>query len=281
MTPYYADETSTIYQGDAAEVIASLPDESVDCVVTSPPYAEQRVSTYGGVPEADYPQWTVGWMEPLKRVLKPRGSVIVNIRPHVKSGGISDYTLRMRLALREDGWTEVEELLWVKKGGGPPLGRVDRPRRSWESLHWFGLSGGVWCDPKANGAPSEAIGGLGSRRAATAGWDHVHGPQNEKALGMARSLDVAELATSLNPDDYADTNHPAPYPPQLAAWCIRLVCPPGGTVLDPFSGSGSTGVAAIQEGRRYIGIDLAEEYAAMSARRVKSEPLTLDFGGAA
>ena len=101
MKPYYDDDRSTIYHGDAADVIASLPDASVDCVVTSPPYAEQRKSTYGGIPEADYPAWTVGWMEPLKRVLKPRGSVIINIRPHVKGGAISDYTLRMRLALRE------------------------------------------------------------------------------------------------------------------------------------------------------------------------------------
>jgi site-specific DNA-methyltransferase (adenine-specific) len=279
MKPVFEDDRATIFHGDCAEVIASLPDASVDCVVTSPPYAEQRATTYGGIPESEYPQWTALWMEPLKRVLKPRGSVIINIRPHVHKGVISDYTLHTRLLLRTCGWSEIEELIWFKKGGGPPLGHVGRPRRSWESLHWFGLSGDVWCDTKANGAPSESIGGLTSCRAATAGWNHLHGPQNEMTSGMARSLDVAELATRLNPNDCEDTSHPAPYPPKLAAWCIRLVCPPGGTVLDPFSGSGSTGVAAIQEGRRYVGIDLAEEYAAMSARRVAKEPPTLDIFG--
>ena len=278
MTPYYSDDRSTIYHGDCAEVIASLPDESVDCVVTSPPYAEQRATTYGGIPEADYPAWTVGWMEPLKRVLKPRGSVIINIRPHVKSGGISDYTLRMRMGLREAGWTEVDELLWIKPDA-PPMGRIDRPRRSWESLHWFGLSGDVWCDPQANGSSSKRLGLTGGKAQAN-GWDHVNGYATPTE-GVARSQDYAVFGTGLNPRAGDDTNHPAPYPTQLAAWSIRLVCPPLGTVLDPFSGSGSTGVAAIQEGRRYIGIDLAEEYAAMSARRVDKEPPVLDFGGAA
>ena len=277
MTPYYEDDRATVYHGDAAEVIASLPDASVDCVVTSPPYAEQRASTYGGVPEADYPAWTVGWMAPLKRVLKPRGSVIINIRPHVKGGAISDYTLRMRLALRGAGWSEVDELIWYKPAA-PPLGHIGRPRRSWESLHWFGRSGEVWCDPKVNGTASQRI-GMESGRAARSGWSHLHGEQNTAWSGVSRGTDVAVFGTYDNANDCEDTNHPAPYPSKLAAWCIRLVCPPGGTVLDPFSGSGSTGVAALQEGRRYVGIDLAEEYAAMSARRVAKEPLTLDIFG--
>jgi len=281
MTPYYEDDFATIYHGDCAEVLASLPSESVDAVVTSPPYAEQRKATYGGIREADYPGWTVRWMEPLKRVLKPDGSVLINIRPHVLGGQISDYTLRTRLALRDAGWAELDELIWMKKGGGPPLGHSGRPRRSWESLHWFGLDGRAWCDPVANGAPSESIGGLRDGRAATAGWKHLGGHQNEPRPGISRSLDVATFSTRNNPNDSADTNHPAPYPPKLAAWCVRLICPPGGVVLDPFSGSGSTGVAAIANGRRYVGVDVVEEYAAMSARRVSKEPPVLDFGGAA
>jgi site-specific DNA-methyltransferase (adenine-specific) len=276
MVPFYDEAGITIYHGDAAEVIATLPDASVDCVVTSPPYAEQRATTYGGIPEADYPAWTVGWMEPLRRVLKPRGSVIVNIRPHVKGGQISDYTLRTRLALREAGWLELDELIWFKPAA-PPLGHKFRPRRSWESLHWFGSSGDVWCDPRANGNPSGRIGfdeGNGHKH----GW--LQGGGSPHVEGRSRCPDVAVFSVGSAVGVFAEggeTPHSAPYPPRLAAWCIRLVCPPGGTVLDPFSGSGSTGVAALQEGRRYVGIDLAEEYAAMSARRVAKEPRTL-FG---
>jgi site-specific DNA-methyltransferase (adenine-specific) len=275
--PYYADDRATIYHGDCAEVIASLPDASVDCVVTSPPYAEQRATTYGGIPESEYPQWTVRWMEPLKRVLKPRGSVIINIRPHVHKGVISDYTLHTRLLLRTCGWAEIEELIWFKPYS-PPLGRVDRPRRSWEALHWFGLSGDVWCDPQANGHPSRYL-GINPGRAHKNGWTHVGKPSEEMKEGVARSMDVC-LTTDTRPtkENVDVWDHPAPFPASLPAWCIRLVCPPGGTVLDPFSGSGTTGVAAVKEGRRYVGIDMAEEYAAMSARRVAKEPPVLPLG---
>lgn len=278
MNPYYQDETSTIYHGDCTDVIGQLPDQSVDCVVTSPPYAEQRASTYGGIPESEYPRWTVGWMEPLKRVLKPRGSVIINIRPHVHKGVISDYTLHTRLLLRTCGWSELDELVWYKPGA-PPLGHPGRPRRSWESLHWFGLSGDVWCDPKSNGSMSKSVGLNNPSRSSRHGWGHVEEPSGPAIDGISRCSDVASFATRHNPNDSDDNRHPAPYPPKLAAWLIRLVCPPGGTVLDPFCGSASTGVAAIQESRRFIGIDLVEEYAAMSARRLAKEPLTL-LGGA-
>ena len=125
-----------IHHGDCIDVMRTLAAESVDAVITSPPYAMQRKATYGGIPEVDYPEWTVAWMREVRRVLRPDGNVVINIRPHVKNGQISDYTLRTRLALRDDGWNEVEELIWHKKGGAP-LGAVKRPRRSWESLHWF------------------------------------------------------------------------------------------------------------------------------------------------
>jgi DNA modification methylase len=64
------------------------------------------------------------------------------------------------------------------------------------------------------------------------------------------------------------SNHPAPYPPALAEWVGKLICPQGGTILDPFSGSASTGVACIRNGWDYIGIEAMPEYAAMSRKRL-------------
>lgn len=274
--PYYSDDRVRLYGGDALAVLASLPDGSVDAVVTSPPYAEQRASTYGGIPEAEYPAWTARWMEPLRRVLKPTGSVLVVIRPHIRDGTLSDYILRTRLAVRAAGWAELDELIWVKPDA-PPLGRVDRPRRSWESILWFGRSGAAWCDPKANGAPSKRLGLEGGRamRHERSEWGHLHGRRQSYAEGVARCRDVAAFGVSCNPDGDADNEHAAPYPTPLAAWCIRLACPPGGTVCDPFMGSGSTGVAAIQEGRQFIGGDIDEVYVARSVRRLTKEPSTL------
>ena len=256
----------SILEGDCIDVMASLPAESVDAVITSPPYAQQRKATYGGIPEAEYPAWTVAWMEQARRVLKPDGSVVINIRPHVRNGQISDYTLRTRLAVRDAGWAEVEELIWHKKNG-PPLGHVGRPRRSWESLHWFAKHGRPFCAPKSAGLMSHSVGYAGSK-ATRYGWRHDHTTVTAPlATTIARVADVVHVSIKGNAND---NNHPAPYPPALAEWVAKLVCPPGGTILDPFSGSASTGVAAIRNGYDYIGIDAMPEYVDKSRRRLEA-----------
>lgn len=265
-----------LFHGDCVDVLATLPAESVDAVVTSPPYAMQRKSTYGGIPEADYPEWTVAWMREVWRVLKPNGSVIINIRPHIKNGQISDYTLRTRLALRDAGWCEVDELIWLKRSA-PPTGSPHKPRRSWESLHWFAKVGQPWSDAKANGTAMSAA-TLSrpekiqvSGRAATEGWDHGY-KGSGKFGAVARCRDFVEVNIG-RPDKWAEQNvkHPAPYPWRLAEWCGKLICPPGGTILDPFMGSASTGVAALRNGWHFIGIDAVEEYVDMSRRRLEAE----------
>ena len=112
---------------------------------------------YGGVPENDYPCWTVKWLNEAKRILTDEGSVFINIRPHISNGEISDYVLRTRLAIRESGWTECEELIWIKPDS-PPLGSTKRPRRAWESILWFSKTGRPYCNTKANGRKSDRIG---------------------------------------------------------------------------------------------------------------------------
>lgn len=259
----------SILEGDCIDVMRTLPAESIDAVITSPPYAMQRKATYGGVPEAKYPAWTVDWMTEARRLLKPDGSVVINIRPHVRNGQISDYTLRTRLALREDGWAEVEELIWYKKGGAP-LGHVGRPRRSWESMHWFAQHGRPFCDAKAAGTLTTKIGLAGKggeRRRAYSTGTHRDG-NVLVAPTPARVPDVATFSPRLNENSDGLNDHPAPYPWQLAEWIAKLVCPQGGTILDPFSGSASTGVACIRNGWDYIGIEAMPEYAEMSRKRL-------------
>lgn len=266
MKPYYEDDLVTLYHGDAREVMAKLPAESVDAIVTSPPYAMQRKDTYGGVPETDYPAWTVAWMNEARRLLKPDGSVIINIRPHIKNGVISDYVLRTRLALRADGWAELEELIWHKPNG-MPIGSQRRPRRSWESLHWFARHGNAWADPKAAGTPSARETRASHTTAARNGWDVGQGARKDSVPAVVRVPDVATFGTG----GAQGIDHPAPFPVSVAEWCAKLICPPVGTILDPFSGSASTGVAAIRNGWHYIGIDAVEEYVEMSASRLAQQ----------
>ena len=254
----------SILEGDCIDVMATLPAESVDAVITSPPYAMQRKATYGGVPEADYPAWTVAWMREARRLLKPDGSVVINIRPHIKNGQLSDYTLRTRLALRDDGWNEVDELIWHKTNA-MPMGARTKPRRSWESMHWFSLHGRPFSNPLANGKPAtRTVDVQRFGQHVKHGWDHYNVSASTNPP-VSRCTDLVSLSKGAE-----QTGHPAPYPPALAEWVGKLVCPTGGTILDPFSGSASTGIAAIRNGWDYIGIEAMPEYAAMSRRRLEA-----------
>ena len=123
------DDMSRVIVGDCMKLIPTLEDGSVGLVLTSPPYADQRAGHYEGVAEEDYADWTVKWMGSLWDKLADDASVLIVIRPHLKRGVISDYVLRTRLALREDGWCENEELIWLKPDA-PPLGSTKRPRRT-------------------------------------------------------------------------------------------------------------------------------------------------------
>src|SRR5690606_18294552 len=240
-----------LYEGDCLEVMRELPSESVDAVVTSPPYAMQRAKLYGGVPEDEYPSWTVAWMEQVRRILKPHGSVLINIREHIRNGEMSDYVHRTRLALREAGWIECDELIWVKPDA-PPVGHPGRPRRSWERILWFAKDQQPYCDPKANGKFSDRIGvdrpGEGFKK-----W--LAGASDLRS-GIARCRDWVRVPVALNDS----RGHPAAYPCDLAAWMIRLVTHPGGTVLDLFACSGTTLLVAQRLGSSSIDRKLIRVY---------------------
>lgn len=250
-----------ITQGDCLEVMQRIPDESIDLIATSPPYAEQRKNQYGGIPERDYPEWTLAWMEQARRILKPDGSVAINIRPHIKRGEISDYTLKTRLLLRENGWVECEELIWIKPDS-PPLGSTKRPRRAWESVHWFSKTGQAYCDVYANGNISDRV-GFESKKGV---GDYKNGVSKAKK-GVARSRDYVEVGTSqVDRSEY--NTHPAQYPTALAEWIIKMLSRDSGVVLDPFMGSGTTAVAAVKTGRNFIGIELDPKYVEIGNRRI-------------
>lgn len=253
--------------GDALEVLPRLPKASVDCIVTSPPYAQQRKREYGGVPEATYPTWLADRLDAARPALTERASVAVVIRPHIRNGQLSDYVLRTRLELRDRGWCELDEWIW-DKGSGFPTAPNDRPRRSWEHILWFAPgSTRPWCDPRGNGRPQTAPFKMHGRLFRNQYGGHRHRTVPYDAPPIARGIDIARIRLGQNAkgDDVA---HPAPYPPALAAWIIRYLAPPGGRVLDPFCGSGSTGVAALSEGRSFTGVDVQPEYVALTGRRL-------------
>ena len=104
-----------IYLGDSKEKLKLLPDNSVDLIVTSPPYADQRKSTYGGIHPDKYVDWFLPISDQLLRVLKPTGTFVLNIKEKVIAGERSTYVIELILAMRKQGWLWTEEFIWHKK----------------------------------------------------------------------------------------------------------------------------------------------------------------------
>ncbi len=111
--------TTEICQGDSKEQLKLLSDDSVDLIVTSPPYADQRRSTYGGVHPDDYVEWFLPISEQLLRVLRPSGTFILNIKEKAVNGERSTYVIELVLEMRKQGWLWTEEFIWHKKNCYP------------------------------------------------------------------------------------------------------------------------------------------------------------------
>jgi site-specific DNA-methyltransferase (adenine-specific)/site-specific DNA-methyltransferase (cytosine-N4-specific) len=267
------ERNSEVDLGDCKRKILQIPDGSVSLVLTSPPYAMQRKDEYGGIEEKDYPAWFTGVLELFKPKMRTDGNVIVNIRSHVHRGSVSDFVLRTRLAIREAGWIECEELLWYKSDGGRG-GSIQRPRRTWEHLLWYSLSRKPYTDLKACGKPSDRLGGSPKQ-----GTNPVFGVNKKGHYpGIARITDIFTCPAAKNQNR---TDHPAVFPIALCEQIITTFCPPGGFVVDPFAGSASTLIAAQKMGRRSIGFENLKKYFSDQAKRILKEtksPGAVDVG---
>ena len=268
-----------IHHGDALEVLSALAPDSVDLIFTSPPYADQRKSTYGGIAPDDYVAWFLPVAAGLQRVLRPEGSFVLNIKERVVQGERHTYVLELILALREQGWLWTEEFCWHKKNCYPGKW-PNRFRDSWERCLQFNrqrkfamyqqevmVPMGDWAKSRLKSL-SETDRLRDESRVQSGFGKNV---SNWEGRAQAYPTNVLHLATECN-----NVGHSAAFPVPLPAWFIRLFTRPGDVVLDPFIGSGSTAVAAKGLGRHYVGIDKERDYCEISRERVAS----LRFGEA-
>jgi DNA modification methylase len=252
----------SVVQGDCIETIPRLYPTSINLALCSPPYAEQRKNDYPSIPEKDYPDWMVEIMSELWDKLADDGSVIINIRPHLRKGVISDYVLKTRLALRERGWQECEELIWHKPDGGACMGSMQRPRRTYEQLLWFSKNGKPFIDTKACGHDSSNL-SLSSHHRSSADSAKA---KDGKGAGRTR---VTDLFTVPVGGTARGMGHPAMMPITLAEQLIQTFSREGDTVLDFCAGSGTTCIAAANTGRSYIGIETLPKYVGLANERLQ------------
>lgn len=252
-----------IFLGDALEVIRSFDDESIDLIVTSPPYSDSRSNTYGGIRPELYNEWFFPICQELFRVIKPSGTFILNIKEKVVNGERHTYVLEMILGLRKMGWLWTEEFVWHKKNCYPGKW-PNRFRDAWERLLQFNKSRqfqmfqdevkepiGDWSKTRlVNLSETDKI-----RDISKVGSGFGKNISNWVGKETVYPTNVLHLAT-----ECANKNHSAAFPYALPQWFIRLFTKPGDMVLDPFMGSGTTLLAARELHRRSIGIDIKKEY---------------------
>jgi DNA modification methylase len=261
-----------IIQGDCLSFIPQLENESIAAVITSPPYASQRDKFYQGVPEEDYPAWWCTIMDAIWPKLKNDGSVLIMIRSHVNNGALSDYVLKTVLAVRERGWIQPEELIWFKTDA-PPLGSINRPRRSFEHILWFSKTRRPYLDLTAAGKSSSRVGYTGgAKKTDRIGVErHLGSSSDSLRKGKSRIRDVLQVGTSRN-DKRID--HPAIYPRPLVNTLILTFTRPRDTILEPFSGSGTTPLCAAAFDRNFVAIDLEEKFVDLGTKRLKADAKT-------
>ncbi|MCC6638745.1 MAG: site-specific DNA-methyltransferase [Ignavibacteriaceae bacterium] len=269
---------TNLYLGDCLEVLKELPDNCVDLIFTSPPYADQRKNTYGGIHTDDYVAWFLPRSEQFLRVLKPSGTFVLNIKEKVANGERSIYVLELILEMRKQGWFWTEEFIWHKKNSYPGKW-PNRFRDAWERLLQFNKNKkfamyqesvmvpmGDWAKSRLRKLSlTDQI-----RDNSKVGSGFGKNISNWVDRDMAYPSNVLHLAT-----ECSNKSHSAAFPAELPEWFIKLFTQSGDVVLDPFMGSGTTIQVANRMGRHSIGVDIMEEYYTMVKNSVEPEKLVL------
>lgn len=254
---------SDIYLGDCRDQLKNLPNDSVDLIVTSPPYADQRKSTYGGIPVNEYVKWFLPITKELLRVLKPTGTFILNIKEKVQNGERSTYVLELILEMKKQGWLWTEEFIWHKKNCYPGKW-PNRFRDAWERLLQFNKSKKFDMYQEAVMVP---VGDWAKTRLKNLSETDMTRDNSKVGSGFGKNISNwlnREFAYPTNvlylSTECSNKNHSAAFPESLPEWFIKLFTKEGDVVLDPFMGSGTTNLVAQRLHRNSIGIDIKTEY---------------------
>lgn len=257
--------------GDCLETLRQFGDNTFDLIVTSPPYADQRTKTYGGIKPQQYVPWFLERSAEFQRVLKPDGTFILNIKEKADKGERHTYVLELILELRKQGWLWTEEFIWHKRNCHPGKW-PNRFRDAWERCLQFNKTRqfkmyqdavmvpvGDWAKSRLKNLGkndgvrfnSQVESGFGKNISNWLGRERVY-PSN-----------VLHFAT-----ECGNKNHSAAFPEALPEWFIQLFTQPGDWVLDPFAGSGTTNRAALALGRNSVGIDRVKEYVTLAKKHL-------------
>lgn len=266
LAPVVATDLGALYVCDCLDALRELPAESVDLVITSPPY--DRQPRYGNG-QSYLRDWYSGFFlkvtAEIFRVLKPHGSFVLNYRSkrYRNERGLLQYEIVFWL--RDQGFLFAEDFIWGKPS--PPPGRFNRYLKdAVEYCFQFAKTGSWQFFPQACLSPARWDRRDVERRKRLAhNYDRADAPSGQGRKRVAAGPDLVRPSNllSFEPEFLPNpTRHPARFPVALPDFFIRLMTLPGQLVLDPFAGTGTTGVAAERLGRQWLLTELDPRYAA-------------------
>jgi DNA modification methylase len=288
-----------IYNENCLDTIKKIPDNFIDCIVTSPPYWKLRdYGVEGQMGQEETPQEYVNTLvfvfKEIRRILKPEGTVWLNLGDTYTGGGrgqgsklskiqktnkgsllppiktpkgfkrkdLCMIPARVAIALHDDGWYLRSEIIWKKNS--MPESVADRPTRSHEMIYLLTKKGNYYYDADAIKEKSKTIKydkrGDDRKRKPT---ELINGVRNSGLWEMANKRDVWDI-----PNQPCKEAHFAVFPLEIPRLCISAGCPKNGIVYDPFGGSGTTGIAALQLDRNFILSELNPEYVKIAEKRI-------------
>jgi len=272
-----------IYNSECLEHMKTMTDNSIDCCITDPPYGMGMEHWDHSVPTADI------WKEVL-RILKPGGFCLSFCSPQLYH--------RMACAVEDAGFKIQDQIMWMittkmpkknrLKQAHEPIVVAQKPfkgsiKSNFEKWGVGQIDTANTRIPWDGKPPTGWVKGGHQRRTfgkdgKTTGTQKEFGKENANPAGRYPSNIIGEVQENHQKYFYAPrvtrkergeyNDHPTPKPISLMSYLIRVYCPEGKTVLDPFNGSGSTGIAAVLENRRYIGIEMSEHYCEVTKRRI-------------
>lgn len=291
-TPAYVTNWGTAYCGDALALLAELPDESVNLVLTSPPFALQREKEYGNRSQADYVEWLAQFARLVQRKLKADGSFVVDLGGAYETGSPTRSLYNFRIAVHfcdQLGFHLAEDFYWHNPSKLPsPIEWVNkrklRAKDSVNTVWWFGKT--RWPKADVTKVLTEYSDRMKKLLEDPAGFytpkkrpsGHDIGKAFAKDNGGAIPSNLLQIPNSESNGVYLRgcktvmaKQHPARFPAKLPEFFIRFLTEPGDLVLDIFSGSNTTGSVAEREGRKWLAFEERRDYLAASVFRFFGE----------
>lgn len=271
-------QLNKIYQGDSLELLRQLPDNYVDLVITSPPYSTLKVYIDNpGVLADDYVNWFIPYCIEIERVIKPTGSFILNINDKVENGFRHPYVFDLISRLhKETGLKMFERLFWNKMKGLPNRSRFG-DRVEW--IFWFVKSKDFYfnIDEMRTEYSKKSIKRMKNplkKRFARTKENQESSEYKEWKPNPRGALPTTLVNISSESKRISD-NHVAVYPVNLVKYFIGGSTKEGDVVLDPFMGTGTTGVAAKTMGRNYIGFEIQSDYVSFAEARIRDTKIDI------